>query len=244
MRISTKILITTFVLIAVSLIIYDLALKAEYLKGNYTDPYSEYVPIEYKDFNEVQLDASTAVNIVLVKGPYKVLVHPAGMDFVKITQTNGRLFVRAAFSDHYRSINANYILYVSCPTLTSFTADAQYTAGSNQVTDTSANEFNWKPTLISGFTVDSMEIRESHAANVILENNKIEKLNATVGIDDRSCSNFTIGENNLFRKANLSILNKSRLWVKSPNHNDVTYHLADSATLLVNGVTVKRLLKL
>jgi hypothetical protein len=244
MRTSTKILIATLLLLVASLAFYDLGLRTEYLKGNYTDPYREYMPLNYKDFNEVDLNSSTAINIILVKGPFKVMAAPGAMDFLKLSKKNNRLIVDAAFGAQYRSENWDYILYISCPSLAAFKADARYTAAGNLVVDTAANEFTWKPTLISGFTADSLNLQEDHAANVILENNKINNLNARIGIGDKSRSDFTIGENNFFTKTNLAILNKSRLWVKGTTTNNLNYQLADSATLVVNGASVKHLLKL
>jgi hypothetical protein len=244
MRTSTKILMATFVVFIASLVIYDLGLRAEYLKGDYTNPYRDYIPLNYKGFNEIDLNSSTAVNIKVVQGPFKVLANPAAVEFLKVTQQNNRLVVSAAFSDQYRSINTDYILYISCPNLSVFNADAQYTKASTTVTDTAANDFAWKPTLISGFTIDSLDIKENHAANLILENNKINSLRATVGTNEKSRSNLTIGENNLFTKTDLNILNKSRLWIKGSNSNNLNYHLADSSTLVVNGASVKHLLKL
>jgi hypothetical protein len=244
MRTSTKILIVTFVIFAASLMIYDFGLRAEYLKGEYTRPFNDYVPLNYRDFNEIELNASTAVNIMVVQGPFKVLANPAAMDFLKVTQQNKRLIVNAKFNEQYHSVNTDYILYISCPSLSVFSADAHYTKAGIVVTDTAANDFAWKATLISGFTATNLDIKENHAANVILENNKINSLGATVGLNEKSRSNLTIGENNRFNKTDLNILNKSHLWIKGTNTNNINYHLADSATLVVNGAAAKHFLKL
>jgi hypothetical protein len=244
MRTSNKILFAAFILFITSIIIYDLGLKSEYLKGEYTKPFNDYVPLNYKGFDAIDLNSSTAINIMLVQGPFKVLANPAAMGFLKVKQQSNRLIIDAAFSEHYNSINTDYILFISCPNLATFNADAHYNKKDVTVTDTSANNFDWKPTLISGFTVDRLRIMESHAANIILENNKIRELNAVIGINDKSRSNLTIGENNQFSKTDLNILNKSHLWIKSGNVNNLNYHLADSATLVVKGAAAKHLLKL
>jgi hypothetical protein len=244
MRTSNRILIAAFVIFMVSLMTYDLGLRAEYLKGEYTKPFNDYVPLNYTGFNEIDLNASTAVNIMLVQGPFKVLANPVATNFLKISRKENRLIIDAAFSEQYNSVNTDYILYISCPDLTAFNADARYTKQNITVTDTSANDFNWRPTLIRGFVADSLMITENHAANIILQGNKINKLNAKVGIDEKSRSNLTIGEKNQFIKTDLNILNKSHLWIKSENTNNLNYHLADSATLVVKGAAAKQLLKL
>lgn len=244
MRTSSKILIATFAIFITSLMIYDWGLRAEYLKGNYTKPFNDYVPLNYSGFNEIELNSSTAVNIKIVQGPFKVLANPDAIEFLKVSRQSNRLIVNASFSNQYRSVNTDYLLYISCPNLSSFNADAHYTTGSNTVIDTAANDFAWKPTLISGFTEDNLNIKETHASNIILENNKLNNLTATVGINEKSRSNLTIGDNNQFKTTYLSILNRSQLWIKNANSNNLNYHLADSATLIVNGASAKHLLNL
>jgi len=231
-------------LFIISLAVYDMGLKAEYLKGDYTNPYREYVSFNYKNFDKIELNSSTAINIRIVKGPFKVLASPFAMDFLKITKVNKTLILNAVFGDHYRSINSDYILYISCPNLSAFKADARYTVAGKAVIDTTANEFTWKATLISGFTADSLNLREDHAANVVLENNRINSLDARIGISNRSRSNFTIGGRNLFNKTNLVILNNSCLWIKGATTSNFNYYLSDSSTLVVNGATAKHQLKL
>lgn len=244
MKTSSKILIATFVIFIASLMTYDLTLRAEYLTGDYTRPFNGYVPLSYSGFNTIELNASTAVNILVVQGPYKVLANPDAMDFLKVSKVNNRLIIDAAFSDHYRSLNTDYIIYISCPNLSSFKADAHYTTAGNTVIDTAAADFAWTPTVISGFMADSLNIQETHAADVVLENNRINDLNGNVGIDEKSRSNLTVGINNKFNKSNLVILNRSRLRIKGTTTNNLTYHLADSATLVMNGATAKHLLNL
>ena len=110
------------------------------------------------------------------------MANPDAMEFMQVTKRGKRLIVSASFRDHYRAFNTSYILYISCPNLASFTADAHYLAAGTMVTDTVAHDLNWKPTVIRGFTIDSLNIKENHASNVVLENNKINKLNATIGL--------------------------------------------------------------
>ena len=244
MRTSSKILIATFAVFIASLVIYDWGLRAEYLKGDYTKPFNDYVALNYSGFNEIELNSSTAVNIKIVQGPFKVLANPYAVEFLRVSRQGNRLIVNAAFSDQFRSINTDYILYISCPNLSALYADAYYNKAGITVTDTTSNDFDWKSTLISGFTEDNLNIKETHASNIILENNKLNNLTATVGINEKSRSNLTIGDDNQFKTTDLNILNKIQLWIKSANSNNLNYHLADSATLVVNGASAKHLLNL
>lgn len=244
MRTSTKILIATFALLLGCLAWYDMALKAEYKTGNYTNPYHDFVLLGYKNFNAVELNSSTAVNVMLVQGPFKVMAAPQIADFLDIRSKGNRLVVNAKFPDHFRGINAAYALYVSCPSLSSFKADAFYLAGKTKITDTVAKDLSWRPTMISGFTGDSLTVQEDHAANLILQNNRITHLIAVVGAGRRSGSALTIDRGNRFSQTDIHILNSSHLWIKGTDIDKLSYHLADSASLIVNGTAAKHLLNL
>lgn len=244
MRTSNKILTATLALLIIGLALYDLRLKAEYKKGDYADPYRDFVKLDHKDFDAIELNSSTAVNIMLVQGPFKVMVTPQATDFVDIRQEKNRLIVDVKFRDHFSGVNPEYVVYISCPVLSCFKADAHYLADGVKVTDTVARDLGWRPTVISGFNADSLVIQEDHASNVKLENNRINSFRATVGLSDKSGAALTIGKNNQFTKSNLDILNRSKLWIKGTDVNNLNYKLADSASLIINGVSAKHMLKL
>lgn len=241
MKTSTKILIAVFVIYAIGLGVYDFKLKAEYVKGDYTDPYRDYIKFNFKDFDEVEVNASTVANVKLVQGPFKVMATPLVMDFLKITKEHHKLIINVVFPNQYRGISEGYPVYVSCPRLSSFSANAYYKAGNTDVTDTLARDLHWRPTFISGFTTDSLDITENYASNVVLENNTIKNLDATVGLSNKSGSALTIGQHNEFAKTNINVLNKSSLVIKSTGNSNINYRLADSASLIVNGAVVKHL---
>ncbi|HVV55411.1 MAG TPA: hypothetical protein VHC47_08810 [Mucilaginibacter sp.] len=231
-------------MIAISLAAYDLDLKAEYKKGDYTNPYRDYTSLDYRDFDEIELDASTAANLIITQGPYKILVNPGAHDFLHVSKLGRRLVIKAAFPDHYRAFTSEYMICVSCPKLLLLKTDARYTAGGTQVTDTVANDLRWKPTLLTGFKLDSLDIRADHGSNIVLENDRIGYVGGTIGADENSGPALTIGPNNHFDKSNLDLLNKSRLIIKGAGTPNLTYRLADSATLMINGVAAKYLLNL
>ncbi|HEX8024531.1 hypothetical protein, partial [Mucilaginibacter sp.] len=76
-----------------------------------------------------------------------------------------------------------------------------------------------------------------HASTVLLKNNKFNVLNAIIGKSTNSASNLSIETGNQFSKTNLDIRNKSRLWIKDDSLSNITYKLADSAKLVLNGNT-------
>ncbi len=274
MRTSTKIFLSAILLTGLCLAYYDWQLKAEFRKGDYTDPYYGYTSLDYRDFDEIELRSSTAINIMVNQGPYKVLEHPQAGQFVVIRQEGKRLIIEAQFTDHFRTVNATHTLFISCPALSTFLTDARYSVRSVNVTDYANWNFWWSPTIIKGFNGDSLTIREDHASTLLLAADHIKRLTATVGGDgpgltptnDRKVIELSgagggmliekdesaredrvngpvlaIDEGNHFDSSDLNILGKGRLWVKGTDIRQLTYHLADSAMLTVNGVSARYL---
>ncbi|SCW42756.1 hypothetical protein [Mucilaginibacter sp. NFR10] len=238
MKTSNKFLLTAILLLVISVGIYDFQLKAEYLKGDYKNPYKGFVTLNFRDFKVIELGSSTAINIMLVKGPFKVLADPDAMEFMKTEQRHDSLFIRAAFKDNFHNVHSQNVLYISLPRLEGFYADAKYKAGEGQITDTTAAEdFKWRPTTISGFSGDKLNVTLDHASTILLKNNKFNILNATTGISNGSASNLSIETGNQFAKTNLDIRNRSRLWIKDDSLSSINYKLADSAKLILNGNT-------
>jgi len=236
MRTSNKLLLLTLALMIVSVVVYDFELKAAYQKGDYRDKFRNFVSLGYKNFDKIELNSSTAINVMLVKGPFKVMSDPNAMEYVTITQHGNTLTINANFKYNYQNARSDYVLYISCPQLSSLKTDARYMADETEVVDTLAGDnFNWKPTVIKGFSADSLYIQEDHASNVMLENNNIGTLHAITGISNGSASNLCIAQNNQFIKTDLDIRNKSRLWIKDKTDHDFNYRLADSAKLILNG---------
>lgn len=243
MRTSIKILIAALALVLTGLLAYDTQLKAEYLKGNYKRAFGGFVPANFNNFNAIELQSGTAINLMVVKGPYKVTVDPTVGDFVKISQQGSKLIIRAVFKDHYRGLAGDYVVFVSCPELSSFSSNACYTTGDITVTDTTALNFAWRQTVISGFTNNNMLITESNASNVMIRNCRVDTLKAIIGISNNSGSDLTIGAGNYFKQTDFDIRNKSTLMLKNIAGGNINYHLADSAQLMVNGAS-QPLLKL
>lgn len=243
MRTSNKILIVAFAILAFSLVFYDMQLCALYRTGEYKKPFWNFVKLDYAGFNSVELNSATAVNILLAKGPFKVMVDPTATDFIKIRLDGKKLVISAEFENHFRSLASDYAVFISCPDLSLFSANAYYTVGSNKITDTTALNLSWRPTVISGFTNDSLTIIQSNASNVLIKTCRINTLRAIVGISNNSGSDLTIGTDNFFKQTDFDIRNKGTLVLKNPVGVTPNYHLADSAQVIVNSAS-QHILKL
>jgi len=178
------------------------------------------------------------------QGPFSVKIEPNGNNYVKVAQTGATLNIDVAFSGNYQNSRYDYVLVITCPNLVNFDADAKYMAGDLPVTDTLASaDFRWRPSIIRGFSSDSLSITAKHGSNIILTQNNIKALKAVIGINDGSASDLTIGTGNHFEKADLTLLNKSRLQILEANIPDLKYQLADSAKLIFTGAAKNVIIK-
>lgn len=244
MKTSNKLTIAAILLILVSLVYYDLMLKTAYLSGTYKDQFKDFVALNFKDFNSINLGSSTASNVIVKQGPFSVRIEPTSAQFVKVSQQDQTLHIETAFPGNYQNSRADYVLVISCPNLVRFDADARYMAGDRQIIDTLASEdFKWRPTIIHGFTLDSLLITEKHASSVILTGNKIKVIHAVIGLSDGSRSNMVVQKDNQLQNADLNILNKSQLQLHEAIIPNLKYHLADSARLIITGALKKQLIK-
>src|SRR5437764_8791518 len=92
---SNKLIIIALVVTLVSLVAYDFLLKAEYRSGNYKIPFKNYVTLNWKDFDIVDINASTAANVKLVQGPFSVRVEQYAAEYVQVKQKGNRLEIDA-----------------------------------------------------------------------------------------------------------------------------------------------------
>lgn len=252
MRISTVILISAMLLLLGSLGFYNWQLVAQYRKGGYTDPLYQYVDLKKNAFDQIELRSANAVSLTIVQGDFKVLANPQAEQFLVVQQVGRKLIISARFEDHWRSVNIPPVLYISCPALSSFMADATYFILSDTVVDRDASTTNWMTTYIKGFTADSLTIKEEHAANIILDSNKIGRLTATLGrglgektpLHEQLRLNapaMTIENSNQLMSTDFQILSQSRLSIKGTGIRNLTYYIADSASLTLNGVAARHI---
>jgi hypothetical protein len=242
MKTSTKIVIATMLLLATGLVIYDLQLKAEFRKGDYIKPLYGYTSFDFRHFNRVELRSTSAIDVLIQQGAFKVMAHPAAASFIVIKEEDSTLIVEAHFPDHYMGMGSSPVMYISCPTLRELRADSWYLVGRDSVVDRVIGDGWYKTSTIEGFTEDSLAIRAAHAANLKLVGNHLRKLAAALGEEaGLNRPNLTIEADNHIDSTNLNILGQSRLWIKGTDIRQLTFHLADSASLTVNGVSTRYL---
>jgi hypothetical protein len=236
MKTSNKFLLTAAVFTLLSLVVYDLFLRAEFKSGDYADPYKDYVTLNFKDFNMLDLPSSTAVNAKIVQGPFSIRMDKYAADFVQVNQEGKRLQIKASFDGNYQSTSSQYIIMISCPKLSEVNANANYRANNYEVTDTIVREdWNMRQVLIDGFSQDSLHISQDYGSTIVLENNHIRAISAVIGKSRGSGSYLIIQDNNEFRNTDLNIQNNSKLFLDNAKIQNLNYQLGDKSKLIVTG---------
>jgi hypothetical protein len=236
MKTSNKFLLAATVLTLLSLVVYDLFLRAEFKSGNYADPYKDFVTLNFKDFDMLDLPSSTAANAKIVEGPFSIRMDKYAEDFVQVNQEGKRLQIKAGYEGNYRSTSSQYILLISCPRLSEVKTNAGYRANNTDVTDTVVREdWNMRQVLIDGFNQDSLHISQDYGSTIVLENNHIRAISAEVGKSKGSGSYLIIQDNNEFSKADLDIQNNSKLFLENAKIRNLIYQLGDKSKLIVTG---------
>jgi hypothetical protein len=236
MKASNKFLFAAAVFTLLSLVFYDLLLKAAFRSGDYADPYKNFVTLKFKDFNVLDLHSSTAANVKIVQGPYSIRMDENATGFVRVREEGSRLQINASFDGNYQSNSNQYIFLISCPRLSEVITNASYRANNTEVTDTIVREdWNMRQVLIDGFSQDSLRISQDYGSTVVLANNHIRAISAVVGRSQGSGSNLIIQTSNEFGNATLDIQNNSKLFLDNARIQNLSYQLSDKAKLIITG---------
>jgi Putative auto-transporter adhesin, head GIN domain len=244
MKTSNKLILAALLLLVVSLVSYDYMIKSEFLSGTYLNPYKDFVTLKFKDFDVVDVNSSTAANVKFVQGPFSVRIDTNAMEYVRFKQQSNRLQINAVFENNYLYNNHPFLIIISCPKLSQVNANATYSANNKQIIDTIVkDDWNMKQVLIEGFKQDSLSIRQDYGSTVVLANNNIRLVKATVGKSPGSGSKIIVLKGNQFQDVNFDILNKSRFLLNDAVIHNLSYNLADSAKLVLSGAAKKFLKK-
>jgi hypothetical protein len=242
MKTSTKILIATMVFLVVAILGYDLLLKKEFFTGKYKNIYAKYVPLKFKDFDALQINASHRASVKIVQGPFGITADPNVLEYVQFAQNGKLLQMNVKYSAERFYNDQDYRIIISCPHLSSVNANAFVTINKQRVIDTAVSDnWNYGNLMIAGFKQDSLKLTQDYGSQVILANNNIGKLKAIVGVSDSSQSRLTILKSNKIDNARLQILNRSRLSLNEARIGYIEYLPADSSQLILNGAAQKLL---
>src|ERR1700753_342675 len=100
MKTSIKILIAGACLVLGVLVWYDLRVRDAYVKGSYKSVFDDFKTLDFKNFDEIDINACTAANVIIKQGPFNIQVDPtAGV--ATVTQDGKVLHIDANYNNAY-----------------------------------------------------------------------------------------------------------------------------------------------
>ena len=230
MKASNKILIVTTVIIISFLVIYNLDLKAEFLKGKFKERFYSMKQLSFKDFNKVYFDAADKMSIRIERGnTYAVWVEKAFVDRL-IFKQNGQTINISDDQSKGRIWGGEHpYVVIICPSLDSLTTTA-YNAGKDGYFT-----YDGPSTTIAGFKQDKIGVQINRYTKVNLADNLINVLNANVGDKEHGQAGLNIDPGNQIKTANIQVPGRSELKLSYPKIGKLNYNFGDSSKVTITG---------
>ncbi|RDC64014.1 hypothetical protein [Adhaeribacter pallidiroseus] len=233
LKTSTILLLTAAFILLGSLVAYNMALKTEYNKGTYKDPYRNFVTLNYRDFDQIIINPATEINVKILSGDYKVQVHPFVTDFVQIKKNGQHLQVDLVYPKEEKRQPYGDLVVITCPKLDNLKTNAFYSIQGKKITSTKSWDDN--TVTVQGFQQSAFSLQQDKATAVKLSGNKITRLEAVVGVSTGSSARLNLDKTNHIQEAHLDIRNKSELVIENLNIPKRQYQFSDSARATFTG---------
>lgn len=240
MKNSIKLLVISMLILFGTTVAYDFELKKEYEKGFYKDPMHRFSRIEYKDFNEIAINAANRLGTeITYSDTFDVRVDNYAKPFVKFRQDGSRLIIDLDLNS--KRFFDQKVLVIRCPVLKFVKTDALYSfRGKDTVATNNLGDYGGgKITTISGFNQDSLKLFSTNASVINLRANQLKYLTADIGNGKSSQSGLGVDRTNKINYADFNIQNRSRLDLNDINFNHLKYTVSDSAQIKLSGVSLK-----
>jgi len=243
MKNSVKYLLAALLVLLASLTAYNLALRAEYRRGDYQDPLHNYVSQNFRDFTEVAVPASNVVSVKVTPGPFSVRLNPAAAEYVHLRQQGNRLIITATFPKWRRYFGPAETVLISCPRLAALTADAVYESESKPLTTKEFSDRDYTKVLVQGFRQDSLMLRQDHGSGIVLAGNTLGALRAVAGTSLGSHGLLQVNAGNRIGTASLTLAHQSELVLENVQIPQLHHQFGDSAKVTLTGVALGSALK-
>jgi len=230
MKTSNKLLLTIALITMGSIVLFDLALRAEYLKGEYKDPHYGLTSIPLKDFDAIE-DYTSSETFLDVKQGKKIEVWLSKEAEKDLTFTVENRILKINFKVENNKESRSYNINVSCPVLKSLSTGKP--AGHPKIVN------NWGNVSITGFTQDTMQINVNGPGNVYAGVLFLKKMNATI-----TQGSLGLGDGSKADTANFDIRDNCTLNNGGMQTGKVNYKVEGNATVTLSGSSVHQLSRL
>jgi hypothetical protein len=235
MKTSNKLFLTATLIVIISLIAFDLALRAEYKKGIYKSRFYGFEKTTaYNGFNAIDNRAANLISIQVEKGNEPgIWVKSVWKDRFNISRKGTTLVIEVANKQSTRVSAYSNSITIVCPSLNQVTT-APYLGKSGM------NELHSKGTItVAGFTLDKLSLKISKGVDLFLKGNQIADLQALVGDESSDNAKLTISSSNQINNATINVPGKNHLEIENSVITKRNFTIADSAKVAFSGSFLK-----
>lgn len=238
MKTSNKFLVVITLVVIAYLVVYDAGLKAEYLKGDYKNPFFGMEKLPIKDFSSVDHQAANIIDASIEYGPnFKIWVRKDLKDKVQLVKQGQTLVIKYVGPvERYMYYSAGIV--ITCPQLDNLTTEAYIPKNRD---GNRANKFEDDIDVI-GFDQKKMTLNAMPLTQIELKNNKLEVMEAIVGNNSTDIGGLNINPSNHIKSAKINVNGISELKMTNPDIATLEHNFSDSASLILTGKAI-RLLK-
>lgn len=235
MKTSYKLFLTAVLIAIISVISYDLALRAEYIKGTYKSSFYGFEKTTaFNGFSTIDNRAANLISIEVKKGNEPgIWVKSVWKDRFRISRKGNALVIEVANKQSTRVSAYENSITIVCPSLEKvITAPYLGKSGQNLI-------HSQGTTIVSGFTLDKLSLEISKGVDIVLSRNKIAELQALVGDSKSNNAELTIAPGNEINNAIINVPGKNGLKIENSVINQRNFTIADSATVTFSGNFLK-----
>jgi hypothetical protein len=242
MKKSNLLLLSALAVLLLSMGMYNVALKGEYRKQTYKDPYRDYEKLKFRDFQGIDIKANSRLKIRISQGPFGVWVLNRKKEKILLKKVGDRLQIGTTGDQNWVYQEG---LMISCPQLSDIKVDAFFTEthSNGNTTETTTVMHDVAEVSVTGFTLDSLLLQPDRGSVIWLDKNNIGNLRAIAGKTHGSMTKLVITPQNTFRDADLTVQNKSQLTLNTSKITRLRYDFSDSTKINLNGAAMSLLKK-
>lgn len=234
MKTSNKLLLTAILIIIVSMVTYDFALRAEYRKGTYKSRFYSFEKLNFKDFNKIDNRVANYVTILLEQNAkYNVSIRKELKNQVKIFKRGNSLVIDVLDKKSLRYNGVENSIVISCPSLEEVVTTPFFKENKSE----DINYDTYGSTTLIGFNQQNLNLLINNSTNITLVNSKIENLKAAVGNSLTKHASLTLALDNQFNTATIVVAGTNSLNIQNnAKIGKPNFIISDSAKVNLNGI--------
>lgn len=231
MKTSNKLLLTAILIIIVSMVTYDFALRAEYRKGTYKSRFYGFEKTtDNQTFTALDNRVANLVSLQVERGEhFAVWINNDLKGHISITHNGNTLIIDAKDKKSPEVNPYKNSIIIICPSI------EKVVTTSFLIQKPDEEDVYSGTTTIAGFNQPDMGLSINKLTHINFENNIIGQLHAVVGDSLSRQAYLFIASNNQVNNAIIKVTGKNQLSIDNPKITKSNFSISDSAQVNLSG---------